>query len=62
MDIETKQIVRGKTKTVSMLSTDLDILKKLKSPNESLTLALHRIMERAEMYDAIIKAGEVVNG
>lgn len=59
MDIETKQIVRGKTKTVSMLSTDLEILKKLKAPNESLTLALHKIMEQAEMYDAIMKAGEV---
>jgi hypothetical protein len=59
MDIETKLVVRGKTQTVSMLKTDLIELKKLKRPNESLTLALHRLIEQAAMYDAIMKAGEV---
>ena len=52
MTIETKQIVRGKTKTVSMLPEDLEILKKLKLPNESLPLTLHRLLEKAAMYEA----------
>ena len=53
MDIETKQVIRGKTKTVSMLATDLEQLKKLKRPNESLTLALHRLIA---MHEAITNA------
>ena len=54
MTIETKQVIRGKTKTVSMLPEDLASLKKMKRPNESLTLALHRLIEKAAMYEAII--------
>ena len=56
MAIETKQVIRGKTKTVSMLPEDLEILKKLRLPNESLPLALHRLIEKAAMYEAIINA------
>ncbi len=59
MAIETKQIIRGARKTLSIQEEDLEALKRLKRGKESLAVTLHRIVDNAEMYDAIMKAGEV---
>jgi len=56
--IETKQIIRGARKTLSIQEEDLEALKRLKRGKESLAVTLHRIVDNAEMYDAILKAGE----
>ena len=59
MAIETKQIIRGARKTLSIQLEDLETLKRLKQGKESLAVTFHRIVDNAEMYDAIMKAGEV---
>ena len=45
MDIETKQVVRGKTTTVAILATDLEKIKAIRRKNESLTLTINRLLE-----------------
>jgi predicted CopG family antitoxin len=59
MAIETKQIIRGDRKTLSIQLEDLEALRRLKRGKESLAVTFHRIVEAAEMYDAILKSGEV---
>ena len=59
MAIETKQVIRGDRKTLSIQLEDLEALRRLKRGKESLAVTFHRIVEAAEMDDAIIKAGEV---
>lgn len=61
MAIETKQVITGNRKTLSIQEEDLEALKRLKQGKESLAVTFHRIVEAAEMYDAITKAGEVDN-
>lgn len=58
MAIETKQVVRGVRKTLSIQEEDLEALKRLKRGKESLAVTFHRIVEAAEMYDAILKSSE----
>ena len=53
MAIETKQVIRGDRKTLSIQLEDLEALRRLKRGKESLAVTFHRIVEAAEMYDAI---------
>jgi hypothetical protein len=46
MDIETKQVVRGKTTTTRLFPKDLDRLKSLQQNGESLVLTLNRILDQ----------------
>lgn len=52
MSIETKQIVRGERKTLSIQSEDLEALKRLRHGKESLAVTFHRIIESAEVVNA----------
>jgi hypothetical protein len=61
MAIETKQIIRGARKTLSIQLEDLEALKRLRRGKESLAVTFHRVVDNAEMYDAIMKAGEAAN-
>jgi hypothetical protein len=44
---------------VAILASDLDKLKALRREGEYIYMAFHRIVDNAEMYDAILKSGEV---
>ena len=47
MDIEMKQVVRGKTTTARLFPKDLEKLKSLKRNGESLVLTLSRVLSEA---------------
>jgi hypothetical protein len=59
MAVQTMQVTTGKHQNLRVQIEDLDTLKRLKRDDEiSLAVTFHRIVEAAEMYDAILKAGE----
>jgi hypothetical protein len=59
VQIKTRRVAVGDRQNVSVLVEDLELLKRLKHEDEdSLAVTFHRIIEAAEMYDAIMKAGE----
>lgn len=62
MAVQTKQVTTGKHRNVRVQDEDLETLKRLKRDNEvNLAVTFHRIIEAAEMYDAIMKMGEAAN-
>jgi hypothetical protein len=59
MAVQTMQVTTGKHQNLRVQIEDLDTLKRLKRDDEiSLAVTFHRIVEAAEMYDVIMKAGE----
>ena len=60
IEIKTKRVAVGDHQNVSVLVEDLQTLKRLQHPEDaSLAVTFHRIIEAAEMYDVILKSGEV---
>jgi len=59
IEIRTKRVAVGDHQNVSVLVEDLEALKRLQHPEDaSLAVTFHRIIEAAEMYDAILKSSE----
>jgi hypothetical protein len=53
MAIETKQVITGNRKTLSIQEEDLETLKRLKQGKESLAVTFHRIVEAADLQSSV---------